>query len=158
MLKQSLKNCSLWVGPKLSKLMKNCFLWEGPHAGAGEDWGVLPLRRKVQQIWCVMNWPQPPMHMKLSLERREKWGKGSFMIWFKISLSYCDLTGNKIKKKPKTYFSSEVCFAHGGQPNKRSLPVLISTQELLIIFSLACQDKEEGNRAALASSKPQCMT
>ena len=44
-----------------------------------------------------------PMHMNFSLERREKWGKGSFMIWFKISLSYSDLTGNKIKFKKNLF-------------------------------------------------------
>ena len=33
---------------------------------------------------------------KLSLGRREGWGEGVFKIWFYFSLSYSDLTGNKL--------------------------------------------------------------
>jgi len=68
------------------------------------------VRRKERQRQCVMNSPQPPFPIplrclwgegreklggKLSLGRREGWGKGVFKILFYLSLYYSELIGDK---------------------------------------------------------------
>lgn len=37
MLKQLMKNCSLWGGSTLDKFVKDCMSWEEPHAGAAKE-------------------------------------------------------------------------------------------------------------------------
>lgn len=69
-----------------------------PYWSRQREWGVLPLRRKVQQKQHVMDWSQPPfpvplhhwggvedvenLWVKLNLGKREGWGGRSSKIFF----------------------------------------------------------------------------
>lgn len=63
------EDCSLWKGLMLEKFM------EGLHAEAGEEYRLLPRRRKKQQWKCVMHWTQPPLLIPL-----HHWGVGERKI------------------------------------------------------------------------------
>ena len=73
------KNGGLQRGLMLEKFEKDCLPWEGPYGGAGEECGVLPLRRKERQRQGVRNPPQPTFPIPLRRsggEEGERTGSG----------------------------------------------------------------------------------
>ena len=101
-------------------LMRGTSLWR-----RGRVWGVGSLSRKERQRQCVMNWPQPPFPVPLSIlegggrevasedEPGKKGGMGGrcLKIWIYFSISYSDLVGDKLNF---LFFPSSVCFVHDG--------------------------------------------
>lgn len=76
--------------------------------------------------------------VKWSLGKRgERW----FMIWFYFSLSHSDLIGNKFNQFPRVKSTLPVTVI-----DEWSLPILISSQESLIVF---CPAGETRGRAAM---------
>ena len=106
MLEQFMKNCSPWEGLTLEKFVEDCLLWEKPHTGAEEEHEQEGVAETTCDELTATPIPRPPAPLgekevensgvKLSLGRREGWGEGVFKIWFYFSLSYSDLTGNKL--------------------------------------------------------------
>lgn len=97
MLKQFLKNFSPWEELTLKNLLKDYTLWQGSHTGAGKEYKEEGAAETTSYESSTAPIPYPPvtlrfneveeLGMKLSLGRRERWGKGVFILFY-FSLSY----------------------------------------------------------------------